>query len=322
MGARGSGFALLVVACVACDADAHLRLFEPRGDAATDAMVAPDDGGHSLTDAGKAPRDASTLPPFAGHGGSGGTGGRGGHGGRMDSGVTGNGADSDGSSPELTISDLVLRYDFSGTGTTVRDRIGNADAKLIGGLTLASDRDFITLDGVDDYVDMPNGIISGLHNATIIAWVAWDGGACWQRVFDFGLSDAGEGQVGSVVTSLFMTPQACGAQSAFTAMAELGRVQYPVSADQALPTGYTFQVALAVDTDAQTFTLYRDNMRVAQTSTPFQLGELTDNNNWLGRSQWIQDRFFSGIIGEFRIYSRALGEDEIATLYSLGPNGL
>jgi hypothetical protein len=278
MGARVStALGLALALCIAgCDADAHIRLFAPRVDAAADAMTP----------------EADAAEPAR-----------------------------DGAPPETTVSDLVLRYDFAGTGTLVRDLVGDADAQLIGGASLSSDRDFITLDGVDDYVDLPNGVISGLHNATLIAWVAWDGGPCWQRIFDFGISDAGEDAVGNVVTSLFMTPQACGLAT-FTAMAELGRVQYPVSADDALPSGVAVQVALVVDTDRQTFTLYRDNMRVAQASTPFQLGELTDNNNWLGRSQWVQDRFFAGIYGEFRIYARALGDAEIATLYSLGPNGL
>jgi hypothetical protein len=303
MGSRvTTAFCLALASCAAgCDADAHIRLFVPRGDAATDAMA-------PSSDAGRLPPDAA-LPAASGRGGNGGSAGSE----LRDAG--GNGP------PGAVVSDLVLRYDFSGSGTVVRDLVGDADAQLIGGATLASDRDFITLDGVDDYVDMPNGVISGLRNATFVAWVAWDGGPCWQRIFDFGISDAGEDQVGNVVTSLFMTPQACGV-STFTAMAELGRVQYPVSADEALPAGYTIQVALAVDSDRQTFTLYRDNMRVAQTSTPFQLGELTDTNNWLGRSQWVQDRFFSGIYGEFRIYARALSDAEIATLYSLGPNRL
>jgi hypothetical protein len=219
---------------------------------------------------------------------------------------------------------LILRYDFSGEGTVVADLVGTAHAQLIGGATLAPNRDFVELDGIDDYVDMPNGIVSSLDSATFLAWMGWSGDprrACWQRVFDFGVSDGGEDAVGSVVTSLFMTTSSCGTY-AFGAMAEFGRIQYQVFDDEPLPAGYTFQVALVVDAEAQTVTLYRDRMAVGRAPAPYRLSELMDVNNWLGRSQWVQDGNLNGFFGDFRIYSRALSANEIVTLYDRGPNGL
>jgi hypothetical protein len=222
-----------------------------------------------------------------------------------------------GPAPPSSAEALVLRYDFSGDGDVVPDLVGDRDARLRGGTLLSPNRTFINLDGVDDYVDLPNGVVSELHSATFVVWLSWTGGVCWQRVFDFGISDLGEDQVGDAVTSLFMTPKACG-DDTFTVMAELGATQHPVSDDAALPTGYALQVALVVDADAQTFTLYRDTEQVAEAPAPFQLDQLVDANNWLGRSQWAQDGFFSGAIGEFRIYSRVLTADEIAQVRAEG----
>ena len=148
-------------------------------------------------------------------------------------------------------------------------------------------------------------------------WLTWKGGVCWQRVFDFGFNTGGEDAVGKVVTSLFMTPKACG-HDTFLAMAELGMVKHEVFANEPLPSGYAIQVALVVDGDNRTFTLYRDREKVAEAETQFQLGELTDANNWLGRSQWAQDGFFYGSIGEFRIYSRVLSAEEIAQVRAEG----
>jgi hypothetical protein len=294
-----------------CDA-VHIRLLEP-----VESVSPPEDAGPPVTtpdlpepqagsdarDAGSPPRDppAEEPPPS-----------------RADSGQPPVANPDAGGPPAVPLEEaLVLRYDFSGNGDVVRDLVGDQHARLLGGVLLMPNRTYISLDGMDDYVDIPNGVVSGLHSATFIAWVSWDGGPCWQRIFDFGISDRGEDEVGNAETSLFMTPMACGRQT-FTAMAEIGRVQYPVAADAALPTGYSMQVALVVDGDRQTFTLYRDLQVVGEAPTSFELAELTDANNWLGRSQWAQDGFFNGEIGEFRIYSRVLSAAEIAQVRAEG----
>ena len=38
------------------------------------------------------------------------------------------------------------------------------------------------------------------------------------------------------------------------------------------------------------------------------------NQNWLGRSQWTADAFFTGVLDDFRIYNRALSESEVRYL--------
>lgn len=305
----GSGVAAL--ALLGCDSDAHIRLFEPSEQAPRPGMDASTPAPQHRPEAGlPPPRDAGRSPTFQPPEREPQSG--------RDSGPPPSTSMEAGAEPTAAFADsLVLRYDFSGDGDIVPDLVGDNDARLLGGTTLSPDRTFIPLDGQDDYVDIPNGVVSGLHSATFVAWVRWDGGVCWQRIFDFGISDQGEDEVGNSVTSLFMTPLACGRNS-FTAMAELGSVQDPVADDEPLPTGFALQVALVVDADAQTFALYRDADKVGEASTSFQLGQLTDSNNWLGRSQWAQDAFFSGAIGEFRIYSRALSAEEIALVRAEG----
>jgi hypothetical protein len=303
---------------LACDAEAHIRLFEPDpSEPALDAgppAAPPGDGGAELPGTA-VPNPAAPDPelpdpelpdpeaPDA----------------EVPDPLVPDAALLDaGSAPTSPAADaLVLRYDFSGDGDVVPDLVGDRDARLLGGTLLEPSRTFINLDGVDDYVDLPNGVVSELRSATFVVWLSWVGGVCWQRIFDFGISDQGEDQVGNAVTSLFMTPLACGDQT-FTVMAELGATQHPVSDDEALPSGYALQVALVVDADTQSFTLYRDTEKVAEAPAPFELDQLTDANNWLGRSQWAQDGFFAGAIGEFRIYSRVLTADEIAQVRAEG----
>jgi Concanavalin A-like lectin/glucanases superfamily len=296
------------LALLACDAEAHIRLLEP-GASPTPAMDASRPVSEHQPEAGTQPRDAGSPPvrmpdqepPN-----------------RVDSGQPPVATPDAGSRPTSPPEDsLVLRYDFSGDGDVVRDLVGDRHARLFGGTMLSSERTYINLDGVDDYVDIPNGVVSGLHSATFVAWLSWNGGVCWQRIFDFGISDQGEDEVGRSATSLFMTPRACGGGETFTAMAEIGPTQHRVAAEQALPR-YSLQVALVVDGDSQTFILYRDTEIVGEAAMSFQLEQLTDDNNWLGRSQWAQDGFFSGSIGEFRIYSRVLSAEEIAQVRAEG----
>jgi hypothetical protein len=56
---------------------------------------------------------------------------------------------------------------------------------LRGGTTL-TETGRVDLSGMGPYVDLRNGIISVLTDATIEGWVEWDGNSAWQRIFDFG----------------------------------------------------------------------------------------------------------------------------------------
>ncbi len=56
------------------------------------------------------------------------------------------------------------------TGPRVPGKIGNA----------------VQLSGNGEYVDLPSGIVSGLHDFTISAWVNPSANSAWSRVFDFG----------------------------------------------------------------------------------------------------------------------------------------
>lgn len=225
-------------------------------------------------------------------------------------------ADLDASDPR---SSLVLRYDFSGSGTVVRDRVGTADGAILGGAALDGSGG-LTLDGRDDYVDMPDRTVSRLESASFVIWLQWRGGVCWQRIFDFGSNDRGEDRVGYALSSLFMTPATCGT-GAFTVSGEFASgVQSRVADDEPLPADTDLQVALVLDAAASTLTLYRDGARVAQGSADFALSEIDDVNCWLGRSQWIQDYLLAGRYDELRIYDRALSASEVAAQLARGPD--
>jgi hypothetical protein len=103
---------------------------------------------------------------------------------------------------------LVHRYTFigpSGSAAVVDSQSGR-DGEVVG-TALAGNGTLALAGGTSDqYVNLPNGILSSLTSATIETWVQWNGGAEWQRIFDFGSNDApDEDQQGFGATYLFLT---------------------------------------------------------------------------------------------------------------------
>ncbi|HEU4577657.1 MAG TPA: hypothetical protein VFS67_05350, partial [Polyangiaceae bacterium] len=88
---------------------------------------------------------------------------------------------------DLLRSALVHRYSFDGSGAAVLDSAGDAHGSVQDGQLSGTGE--LALDGDDQFVDLPNGIVSALQSATFEAWVDWAGGSRWQRIFDFGDSD-------------------------------------------------------------------------------------------------------------------------------------
>ena len=105
---------------------------------------------------------------------------------------------------------LIHRFSFTGQSREAIDSIGGADGTLENGAVLDG-AGHVVLDGADDFVDLPDGLISGLDSATLVGWLSWNGGRCWQRVFDFGSNDGSSdgGEVGNATTSVFATPLRC-----------------------------------------------------------------------------------------------------------------
>jgi len=99
---------------------------------------------------------------------------------------------------------IVHRYSFE---NDANDSVGTSHGTLVGGATIAGGA--LTLAGgtSGQYLDLPNGLVSSLTNATLEAWVTWTGsaGGMWQRVFDFGSSTMAEGQAGNGNKYLFLS---------------------------------------------------------------------------------------------------------------------
>ena len=178
------------------------------------------------------------------------------------------------------------------------------------------------------YVDLPNGIVSSLTDATFEAWYTPTGVNNWMRVFDFGTSSNGE-----------VPPNAAGSGQdyIFYAAARFGDINlqrtemntstgfYREDPDLPSTLGQGYHVAVTYEWNGaglglHRITTYRDGLRIAEGTTLSALADIDDVNNWLGRSNFGGDGFFEGTIEEFRLYDESLTWPEVLYSSQQGPD--
>lgn len=212
---------------------------------------------------------------------------------------------------------LVHRYSFTSDAS---DAAGAAHGTLQGGATLSGGA--VVLNGSTAFVDLPNGLVSTLTDATFETWLTDNGSGNWSRIFDFGFSTGGEGSSGTGTNYIFLCPQSgSGTLRGGILVNSLGGEQMVDWAGTRLPVGSLKHVVWTLDASAHVARLYVDGAPVgenaAMTFNPSQLGYTL--NNWLGRSQWSGDAYFYGSITEFRIYDTALTAEEVEQNFAWGP---
>jgi hypothetical protein len=226
---------------------------------------------------------------------------------------------------------LVHRYSFDGTGTAVMDTKGTAHGTAVN--ATLSGTGTLTLSGgntsTPPYVNLPNGIISALTNATFEVWLTWNQsgttGQNWQRIFDFGTSGTEDMQASAGSTSmsyLFLTTRASTSptvvRAAFTTTGPTGETV--VNGSAALATGSLQQVVVAIDDQNDMVSLYVNGAFQATSAFSGQLSTIVDVNNWLGRSQFATDYELIGVYNEVRIYNVALTSAQVRTSFMAGAN--
>jgi fibronectin type 3 domain-containing protein len=222
--------------------------------------------------------------------------------------ATSNGGESATSTEaSTTTSDLRVSLAFDETsGTTANDSAGDGyHATLVNGPLFATGTlgNAVDLDGTNDHLTLPSGVMSGLSNFSISVWVKPDTVTNWSRVFDFG--------TGTTV-NMFLTPKnAANGKVRFAITTGGGAGEQRIDGANALTAGAWSHVV--VTWSGNTGILYVNGVEVGRNTTmtlnPSSLG--VTNLNYLGRSQY-PDPYFDGRIDDFRLYTRALGAAEIS----------
>jgi hypothetical protein len=188
----------------------------------------------------------------------------------------------------------------------------------------------------DAYVDLPNGVFSSAVNAgtngavSLEFWATVATQRTWQRFGDFGTSNNGENTSASGTMSQYVliTPNSGrfmdGLEITNHPASNAGEPNvgtagpFPVGTEQHVIAVYDHTNTAAGPNG--TMALYHNGSLIGTGAIhpDTNLRAPSDNNNWLGRSQW-NDAVFDGSYNEFRIYDGALTAAQAADHFRIGP---
>ncbi len=147
----------------------------------------------------------------------------------------------------------------------------------------------LNLNGTNQYVSLPSDL-SGMK--TFMAWVKWNGGAAWQRIYDFG-SDTNRYNV--------LTPMAASGKLRFNISINSIAGEQVVEAPAGFPVNVWTHVAVVMNGTG--VVLYANGIPVATNQFANLLpADLNATNFYLGKSQWPADPYFSGRLDSVRIF--------------------
>lgn len=208
------------------------------------------------------------------------------------------------------------RYSFA---TDASDAVGGAHGVLMGGPAVADGA--VRLNGVNQYVDLPNNLVMTYTSITYEVWATDNGSGGWARVWDFGNSSGGEGNQGGGTSYMFLAWPYGGGGGIRGAYKTATGSEQILNVSPQPPVGVRQHIVWTQDAASQTARIYINGVlrgvNSGFTYTPAAIG--TTFNNWLGRSQF-NDPWFNGSIDEFRIYNVAITEAEVKQNYELGPD--
>jgi len=185
--------------------------------------------------------------------------------------------------------------------SNANDANGHYNGALMGGASFVSDitrGNVLNLNGANQYVSFPPGL-TGMK--TFMAWVKWNGGAAWQRIYDFG-NDTNRYTV--------LTPLASSGKLRFNISIDSIPGEQVVDAPAAFPANVWTHVAVVMN--GTSVVLYTNGTPVATNLFANLLPtDLNATNLYFGKSQWPADPYFSGQLSSVRIFSSALSAGQI-----------
>jgi hypothetical protein len=212
-------------------------------------------------------------------------------------------------------------FRFTSEGDALVDARGGAPGSVRGGAVLDGSGELV-LDGDDDYVDLPNALLSGLDAATVVVWFRHLGGPAYTRLFDLGSGSDGEdppeglGTVGR--TYLSVTPSTGFVPSRLAALISNEGSGGEIAAVTDVRLDDELHL-IAVVLTSTTLELFHDGLLIARVPSSVPLESIEAVNNWLGRSQYDQDPYVHGAYRGFAVFDRALESCAIRELYVEGP---
>ncbi len=182
-----------------------------------------------------------------------------------------------------------------------QDASNHFNGSLVAGASIQTDPTrghVLNLSGSGQFVGLPPGVAA---MQTFSGWVKWNGGAPWQRIFDFG---AGAGKWA------FLTPLDSSGNMQCAMTSESGNFVQVIEATNGLPTNVWAHVAVVFD--GREGILYTNGQAAAVNNSVNLLpSDLGGTRNFFGQSQYAADPFFDGQLDSIKLDSGALSLPEI-----------
>jgi len=198
---------------------------------------------------------------------------------------------------------LIAKYSFDGN---VGDSSGNANHPIVTNGTpsyvAGKFGSALTFDGSSQSLLLPANLLAGVTNFTFGAWVYWNGGNAWQRIFDFG---------NDTTSYMFLSPSSGNSTLRFSTTTNGGWWEQWVETS---PLASNQWVHVAVTRNGTTAKLYTNGVLAAQNTVNIPPANFNPALNYLGKSQFPADPLFNGRLDEVYLYNYALSDAEIARL--------
>ncbi len=204
-----------------------------------------------------------------------------------------------------------------------------------------------TAANISAYLDLPNGIVSSRPSLSFEAWITPLSSKTWQRIFDFGNSSLTSGpgaQPGEIIDTttapggfvandnLLLSLNNNGVLGSHRLEAKLGgsstvTTDTDLSSTTIAGTQYHFVLTVldgggASGASGCLVKWYRNGSLGGSIDLPYRLSDLSDVNNWIGRSMWAADSNSNLSINELRLHDRALSASEVNASFAAGPDAV
>lgn len=207
---------------------------------------------------------------------------------------------------DLQLPLAVYRFEETINGTIASDLSGNALAATYvngagggqagpGGVAGAAAK----FDGIDDYIDLPDGFADFTNGFSVSAWVFPTGVNSWQRIVDLGNGQASN--------NIVVSRRAAGNElviEVFDGITSGGQV---TTADPVLELNQWQHIAVSIF-DTGEVSVYKNGVAVAISGSPTTAvpNNVVRTSNFIGRSNWSTDAYYEGRYAEVAIFDKAL----------------
>ncbi|RYD21941.1 MAG: hypothetical protein EOP88_09655 [Verrucomicrobiaceae bacterium] len=204
-----------------------------------------------------------------------------------------------------------------------------------------------TAANISAYLELPDGFLSTRPSVSFEAWVTPQSSKNWQRLFDFGNSTLTRGpgaRAGEIIDNDTAPGNFTSSDNLFLSLNNAGTLgSHRMTATRAGASGVTVDSDLSGSTAAGTeyhyvmtvedgagtngsvgclVKWYRNGSLSGTIDVPYRIADLSDVNNWIGRSMYAVDSNSNFSINELRVHDRAITLAEIKASHTAGPDSV